>query len=571
MTDANLYTLLEAHFPADRSAVCLETPDGTVWTWADVEAEVARYANLLCGRGVAPGDRVAVQVEKSPRALILYLACLRAGAVYLPLNPAYPHRELDYFFGDAEPRVVVGRPESADGLAALCERHRAGELLTLGAHGDGTLAEAARAMPGRFETVARAAGDLAALLYTSGTTGRPKGAMLTHANLSSNAQVLHAAWGFRGGDVLLHMLPIFHTHGLFVACHTALLNGSPMIFCPRFDPAEARRLLPRATVFMGVPTFYTRLLALPGFGRDACLGMRLFVSGSAPLLEQTFEEFRERTGHTILERYGMTECGMSTSNPLDGERRAGTVGLPLPGVDLRVTGDDGAPAGPGEVGEIEFKGPNVFSGYWRMPEKTAEEFTADGYFRSGDLGWIGEDGYVAIVGRGKDLVISGGLNVYPKEVELLIDKLDGVMESAVIGLPHPDFGPIRTSGSRSPRWWCASGTRPGRRAGQSDGQSVIGALKDDSRGLQGPEAGVLRGGAAAQRHGQGAEERAEGVVRPVTGPCPRQPVDATGGDFPGPGMPWVRRAGFEAPRTAIAETYAVRRPHRGSEGIVASW
>ena len=546
MNNANLYAFLEARFPADRAAACLETPDGAVWTWADVEAEAARYANLLCERGVAPGDRVAVQVEKSPRALILYLACLRAGAVCLPLNPAYPHRELEYFLGDAGPRVVVGRPESTDGLAALCERHGAGEPLTLGADGGGTLTEAARAMPDRFETVARAAGDLAALLYTSGTTGRPKGAMLTHANLSSNAQVLHAAWGFREGDVLLHMLPIFHTHGLFVACHTSLLNGSPMLFCPRFDPAEARRLLPRATVFMGVPTFYARLLALPGFGRGDCAGMRLFVSGSAPLLEQTFEEFRERTGHTILERYGMTECGMSTSNPLRSERRAGTVGLPLPGVDLRVAGDGGAPAGPGEVGEIEFRGPNVFSGYWRLPEKTAEEFTADGYFRSGDLGWIDEDGYVAITGRGKDLVITGGLNVYPKEVELLIDKLDGVVESAVIGLPHPDFGEQVTA--VVVRGEGAAG--PGER-------SVVDALKNDlagykvpkrvffvedlprnamgkvrksvlrerfaprqagepARGPQGSETGAPRGDAAAQRHGQGAEERAGEAVRSAT-------------------------------------------------------
>ena len=476
MNNANLYALLEARSPADRAATCLETPDGTVWTWAEVEAEAARYANLLCERGVAPGDRVVVQVGKSPRALVLYLACLRAGAVYLPLNPAYPQRELDYFLGDAKPRVVVGRPESADGLAALCERRGIGELLTLGARGDGTLAEAARAMPDGFDTVARAPGDLAALLYTSGTTGRPKGAMLTHANLSSNARVLHAAWGFREGDALLHMLPIFHTHGLFVACHTSLLNGSPMIFCPRFDPAEARRLLPRATVFMGVPTFYTRLLALPGFGRDACAGMRLFVSGSAPLPERTFEEFRERTGHTILERYGMTECGMSTSNPLDGERRAGTIGLPLPGVDLRVAGGGGTPAGPGEVGEIEFRGPNVFPGYWGMPEKTAEEFTADGYFRSGDLGRIDEDGYVAIVGRGKDLIISGGLNVYPKEVEAVIDKLDGVAESSVIGLPHPDFGEqvtavvVREPGAAGP-----------------DGQSVIDALKHDLAGFKVPK------------------------------------------------------------------------------------
>ena len=476
MTNANLYALLEAHFPADLTAACLETPDGAVWTYADIEAESARYASLLAERGVAPGDRVAVQVEKSPLALILYLACLRAGAVYLPLNPAYPERELEYFLGDAAPRLVVARPESLNGLSGPCERHGAGEPLTLGTHADGTLVEASRAMPDRFDTVERRSDDLAALLYTSGTTGQPKGAMLTHANLFSNAQVLHAAWGFHEGDVLLHMLPIFHTHGLFVACHTSLLNGSPMIFCPRFDAAEACRLLPRATVFMGVPTFYVRLLREACFGEKQCAGVRLFVSGSAPLLEQTFEEFRERTGHTILERYGMTECGMSTSNPLDGERRAGTVGLPLPGVDLRTTGDGGALAGPGEVGEIELRGPNVFSGYWRMPEKTAEEFTADGYFRSGDLGRIGEDGYVAIVGRGKDLVITGGLNVYPKEVELLIDKLDGVVESAVVGLPHPDLGEQVTAAVvREPEV-----TEPSE-------QSVIDALKHDLAGYKVPK------------------------------------------------------------------------------------
>ena len=476
MNDANLYTLLETHFPHDRSTACLETPDGGVWSYAVVEAESARYANLMRERGVEPGGRVAVQVEKSPRALVLYLACLRAGAAYLPLNPAYPERELDYFLGDAEPRLVVARPESANGIAGLCKRHGIGEPLTLGTGEDGTLVEESRSMPDRFDTVERGPGDLAALLYTSGTTGKPKGAMLTHANLFSNAQVLHEAWGFRAGDVLLHMLPIFHTHGLFVACHTSLLNGSPMIFCPRFDAAEACRLLPRATVFMGVPTFYVRLLGQDGFGAEHCANVRLFVSGSAPLLEQTFEEFRECTGHTILERYGMTECGMSTSNPLDGERRAGTVGLPLPGVDLRVSGEDGALAGPGEVGEIEFRGPNVFTGYWRMPEKTAEEFTADGFFRSGDLGRIGEDGYVSIVGRGKDLVISGGFNVYPKEVELLIDKLDGVAESAVIGLPHPDFGEQVTA---------VVVREPG--AGVPTGQSVIDALKRELAGYKVPK------------------------------------------------------------------------------------
>ena len=476
MNNANLYALLEAHFPADRSATSLETPDGTVWTFADVASESARYANLVREWGVRPGDRVAVQVEKSPQALILYLACLRVGAVYLPLNPAYPESELDYFLADAEPRMVVARPESLDWVAPLCERHRAGAPLTLGTRGDGTLVEASRAMSDGFDTVERESGDLAALLYTSGTTGKPKGAMLTHANLFSNAQVLHEAWRFRTGDVLLHMLPLFHTHGLFVACHTSLLNGSSMLFCPRFDAAQACRLLPRATVFMGVPTFYVRLLGQTAFGKGQCKNVRLFISGSAPLLEQTFEAFRERTGHTILERYGMTECGMSTSNPLDGERRAGTVGLPLPGVDLRVSGEDGAPVGPGEVGEIQCKGPNVFAGYWRLPEKTAGEFTADGYFRSGDLGRIDEDGYVSIAGRGKDLVISGGFNVYPKEVELLIDRIDGVAESAVIGLPHPDFGEQVT----------AVVVRAPDATGPAE-QSVIDALKSDLAGYKVPK------------------------------------------------------------------------------------
>ena len=476
MTNPNVYALLNSHFPADRSVTCMEPPHGGMWTFADVETESARYANLMRERGVVPGDRVAVQVEKSPQALVLYLACLRAGAVYLPLNPAYPERELDYFLGDAEPRMTVVRPESVNALTALCERHGTGEPLSLGTHDDGTLIEASRAMPDDFDTVVRVPDDLAALLYTSGTTGKPKGAMLTHANLYSNAKVLHEAWGFRKGDVLLHMLPLFHTHGLFVACHTALLNASPMIFRPRFDAAEACRLLPRATVFMGVPTFYVRLLGQSAFGAEQCANVRLFVSGSAPLLEQTFEEFRERTGHTILERYGMTECGMSTSNPLDGERRAGTVGFPLAGVDLRVTGDDGAPVGPGEVGGIEFRGPNVFTGYWRMPEKTAEEFTSDGYFRSGDLGTISEDGYISIVGRGKDLVISGGFNVYPKEVELLIDKLDGVVESAVIGLPHPDFGEQVT----------AVVVRESDATGPTE-QAVIDALKADLAGFKVPK------------------------------------------------------------------------------------
>ncbi|MBF2759290.1 MAG: malonyl-CoA synthase [Ectothiorhodospiraceae bacterium AqS1] len=440
MKNDNLYDLLASGFAGDHRAPCLITPQGHRWSWSDMQAESARYAHLLQAQGAAPGERVAVQVDKSPQALALYLACLRAGAIYLPLNPAYLERELDHFIGDAEPAVVVGRPSFVDPLQTLCEKRDVRSLLSLGSAGEGSLIDRSRDLPPDFATVPRKGDDPAALLYTSGTTGLPKGAMLTHANLSSNAETLHRAWGFRADDVLLHALPIFHVHGLFVACNTSLLNGSPMLFLPDFDAARICQALPEATIFMGVPTYYTRLLAREELTPSLCRGMRLFISGSAPLLEQTFTAFQERSGHTILERYGMTECGMSASNPLEGERRAGTVGKPLPGVDLRIVDDEGRRLPGGEVGGIEFKGPNVFSGYWRMPEASAKEFTADGYFRSGDLGYIDDDGYITIVGRSKDLIISGGLNIHPKEVELLIDRLRGVDESAVIGLPHPDFG-----------------------------------------------------------------------------------------------------------------------------------
>ena len=440
MANANLYAVLSERFRARAETTAIETLDGARWTYDDLERASARYAAFLGGLGVRPGERVAVQVDKSPEAVLLYLATLRAGLIYLPLNPAYPPREIEYFLQDAEPSVLVCRPESHETLAPLARACGVAHLLTLGAAGDGTLIEQSAGIADRFDTLDSSADDIAAILYTSGTTGRPKGAALSHSNLSSNAITLHRVWGFRDDDVLLHALPLFHTHGLFVACHCSLLNATPMILLPRFDVEQVMAALPRATVFMGVPTFYTRLLGHPGFGREQTEHMRLFISGSAPLLEQTFEEFRERTGHVILERYGMTECGMSTSNPLEGPRKPGTVGLPLPGVSLRVVDEQGNSLPPGDIGAIEFTGPNVFKGYWRMPEKTAEEFTADGYFRSGDMGKLDEDGYVAIVGRGKDLIISGGFNVYPKEVELCIDQLDGVQESAVIGLADADFG-----------------------------------------------------------------------------------------------------------------------------------
>ncbi len=437
--NANLYALLSCRFHDRHDAVAIETPDGKRLTYADVERESARFANRLVALGARPGDRVAVQVDKSPEALCLYLGCVRAGLIYLPLNTGYLVRELEHFFRDAGPRVVVCRPQDRDMVGGLAGSCGVDSVLTLGDAGDGSLMELPA--PGDvFDTVLSRDDDIAAILYTSGTTGKPKGAALSHRNLGSNATTLHAAWGFGAGDVLLHALPLFHTHGLFVACHCSLLNATPMLLLPKFDTRRVLDLLPRASVFMGVPTFYTRLLADADFGRGQCANMRLFVSGSAPLLEQTHDEFLKRTGHTILERYGMTECGMSTSNPLDGERKAGTVGMPLSGVSLRIVDDSGDPVATGEIGQIEFKGPNVFQGYWRNPGKTAEEFTQDGYFRSGDLGTQDEDGYIRIVGRDKDLIISGGFNVYPKEVELCIDQLPGVSESAVIGVPDADFG-----------------------------------------------------------------------------------------------------------------------------------
>jgi malonyl-CoA/methylmalonyl-CoA synthetase len=437
--NGNLFELISAAMPADRATPLIETSDGKVFTYGDVDALSARIAHRLRDQGVSGGDRVAAKVEKSPEAICLYLACLRAGAAYLPLNTGYTKAELDYFFGDAKPRAIVCDPAAAAELGALPGARKA-SLLTLGSAGEGTLLQGVDALPAAFATEPRAADDLAALLYTSGTTGRSKGAMLTHGNLASNAMALRETWGFGASDVLLHALPIYHTHGLFVAVNTTLLAGARMLFFPRFEPGTLLDALPRATVMMGVPTYYVRLLGRADLTRDVCAGMRLFISGSAPLLEETFRGFELRTGHRILERYGMTETGMNTSNPLHGERRAGTVGLPLPGIEVRVAGEGGKVLPAGEAGVLEVRGPNVFKGYWQMPEKTREEFRDDGFFITGDVAKIDPDGYVTIVGRAKDLIISGGLNVYPKEVESVIDRLPGVVESAVVGLPHPDFG-----------------------------------------------------------------------------------------------------------------------------------
>jgi malonyl-CoA/methylmalonyl-CoA synthetase len=441
----NLYSLFESRFPQDRSACCIETHDGLYYSWNDLDRATAKLANLLAGLNLPKDARIAVQVEKSPEALMLYLATIRAGYVYLPLNTAYRAAEIDYFIGNAEPAVVICSPQNFGWVSQIAFKNGTKHVFTLSDDRQGSLLVRAALQSNSFATVERKPEDLAAILYTSGTTGRSKGAMLTHDNLASNAKVLHDYWRWQPGDVLLHALPLFHVHGLFVASHGALLNGSKMIFLPKFDGADVMRHLSRATVFMGVPTYYVRLLAEPSFGKDACTNIRLFVSGSAPLLADTFNEFISRTGHTILERYGMSETTMLVSNPYDGERQGGTVGLPLPGVSVRVLNGEGCECAAGEIGDIQVKGPNVFEGYWQMPEKTAEEFTADGYFKTGDVGKFDADGYLTIVGRSKDLIISGGYNVYPKEIESFIDEMDGVTESAVVGVPHPDFGEAVTA------------------------------------------------------------------------------------------------------------------------------
>jgi malonyl-CoA/methylmalonyl-CoA synthetase len=429
----NLYDTL-AVFETDPARIFAVRNDQPPVTYGDLDAQSARYANALIACGVEPGDRVVVQTGKCIEMLYLYLACLRAGAVFLPANPDYTPAELDYILGDAQPALIVCEPETAPSLANSGIR-----VETLEPSGDGSLPAFAAAASASFATRACADSDLAAILYTSGTTGRPKGAMLTHGNLASNALTLKDHWAFSADDRLLHALPIFHTHGLFVGTNVTLAAGASMLFLPRFNLADVIEGLAQCSVMMGVPTFYTRLLGDPDFGQASVSAMRLFVSGSAPLSAEAHRAFEQRTGHAILERYGMTETNMNVSNPYHGERRAGTVGFPLPGVEIRVTDESCAPVSPGTIGMIEIAGPNVFAGYWNLPEKTAEEFRGR-FFVSGDLGMVDEDGYLHIVGRGKDLIISGGLNVYPAEVEAALDELPTVRESAVIGVPHPDFG-----------------------------------------------------------------------------------------------------------------------------------
>ena len=439
ITNHNLYDVLSQRFPVDGGKLCIINPAGGDLSYSQLEQRSAQLANYFCSLGLTPGDRVAVQVKKSPQALLVYLACLRAGFIYLPLNTGYTEAELQYFFSDANPGLIIADPDGQAYCEPLAQQQSA-LFETLSSNGSGSLIDNSASFPQQFDNVVSRVNDLAAILYTSGTTGRPKGAMLSHGNLSANALMLHDAWGWQQQDVLIHSLPIFHVHGLFVACHGVLAAGASMIFMPSFSVDEVITQLPNATVMMGVPTFYTRLLASDDFSAQHCAAMRLFISGSAPLLATTHEAFQQRTGHRILERYGMSETSMLISNPLEGERRAGTVGFPLPGIDVRLVDANTKSVAVGDVGSIQVKGPNVFQGYWQLPEKTAKEFTEDGFFITGDQGMISDDGYISIVGRAKDMVISGGYNVYPKEVELVIDAIDGVKESAVFGIPDADFG-----------------------------------------------------------------------------------------------------------------------------------
>ncbi|MEX2489277.1 MAG: arsenate reductase (thioredoxin) [Pseudomonadales bacterium] len=436
----NLYCKFFDSPVASPDSILIETLGGEVYTYNDAENESSKIARHLTGLGLCSGDRVTAQVNKSPQALWLYLACLKAGMVFHPLNPAYTESELGYFISDAKPGLIVCDACFRESVERLAKELQVPHVETLNADGSGSLMDHSASNPDDFTPVHRESNDMAALLYSSGTTGHPKGIMLSHRNLYDNAATLADAWGFTKDDTLLHALPIFHVHGLFVAIGCVLASGARMRWLAQYNVADVLQSLPQCTVMMGVPTYYTRLLYNADFGRQPCDNMRLFISGSAPLLEETFAAFRERTGRTILERYGMSETGMNTSNPLQGERKAGTVGPPLPGVELRIVDDQDKPLPVNEIGHIQVRGSNVFQGYWRMPDKTAEDFTDDCFFRTGDQGRIDEDGYVSIVGRAKDMIISGGLNVYPKEVELVLDDIDGVRESAVVGVPHPDFG-----------------------------------------------------------------------------------------------------------------------------------
>jgi malonyl-CoA/methylmalonyl-CoA synthetase len=440
--NANLFSLIEANFPADLNAPWLTTEKGAIYSWNDLQQASAKIANLLTSLALPKGSRVAVHVDKSPEALLLYLATLRAGLIFIPLNTAYHSVEMRYFIDDAKPAIVVCSPKNFGWLAQLAFQLGCSHVFTLDdtLPNQGSLLQRAAPLSDQFKTAISQPGDIASIVYTSGTTGRSKGAMLSHHNLSSNAIALQRAWEWRTADVLLHCLPLFHVHGLFISCHVALISGSQLIFLPRFDATQILKFIPHSSVFMGVPTYYVRLSEHSGLTQDLCRKVRLFISGSAPLLSDTFYSFQQRTGHTILERYGMSETNVISSNPCQGERKTCTVGLALAGQQVRTVNDADEPCAVNAIGHIQVKGPNVFQGYWNMAEKTAGEFTADGFFKTGDLGKFDHQGYLSVVGRSKDLIISGGYNIYPKEIELILDAVPGVVESAVIGLPHKDFG-----------------------------------------------------------------------------------------------------------------------------------
>lgn len=441
----NIYELFATKFGENRDDPFLTIPGGETYSYARIDRRSAAMAAVLADGGAQPGDRVVVQVDKSVDAVALYFACLRAGFVYVPLNTAYTPEEIGFFLGDAEPSVFVYPPDLTAKLKPVADIANVKRTFTLSHDGGGSLAETASQVTALGGVVEREANDVACMLYTSGTTGRPKGAMLTHGGMATNAVALHHIWRFRPGDVLLHTLPIFHVHGLFVALHCAILNASEVLFCDRFDVATVRENLKNATVYMGVPTHYVRLLNDPEFGHQDCQTIRMFTSGSAPMTEGVFNDFTERSGHVICERYGMTECGIITSNPPEGQRMAGTVGYALPEMELRVVDDAGQATADGDVGQVQVRGPHLFKGYWLLPDKTDESFTDDGFFRTGDIGWMASDGRLTLAGRSSDMIISGGFNVYPKEIELQLDETPGVIESAVVGLPHDDFGEAVTA------------------------------------------------------------------------------------------------------------------------------
>ena len=434
----NLFSSYSKGFPEDLNRVFIEHIEGSIITYRDLLDQSEKYANGFKALGLQAGDRVSIQVSKSPEVVFIYLACLRSNLIFHPLNTAYKEKELSFFLNDAKPSVFICEQEVSDKIASLDIDQLPSNIYTLLPNQKGTIHDIK--VPGNHEVQDCPEEQIAALLYSSGTTGKPKGIMLSHGNIGSNAHALKEAWQFTSDDCLLHALPIYHVHGLFVALGCALLSGSKVLWLDTFNPDAVVNALPNCTVMMGVPTYYTRLLSNEKLNKEVVKNIRIFISGSAPLLEETFDEFYIRTGHEIIERYGMTETNIISSNPVNGERKSGTVGLCLKAQALRIVDDGENILGLDDIGNIQVKGPNVFKGYWNLPEKTKEDFGTDNFFSTGDKGFLDAEGYLTIVGRAKDMIISGGLNVYPKEVESVINEIEGVIESAVIGLPDDDLG-----------------------------------------------------------------------------------------------------------------------------------